>query len=284
VPRARRVQLCLSLAAAVCFCSGPCLAEDADAAWRNLILSGQYAAASHDYANAEQTFQRALHEAERFGADDNRVATTLGSLGLAYQAGKRFPEAEAAFRRAMAILDKGDVAQNQDYADLSFNLASVLIDQGKQAAAFPLLATSLSIYEAQQGGGSPRAAAVHCLVGDAYRAARSWSEAEGPLKRCAEIREADGGVVNAGLADALYSLAVVYENQGKYALADPRYKLAEKIREKTQGIMSPGLAEVLESHAALLKAMGRDKEAGQDAALAAAIRRSQPGSRAARPH
>lgn len=243
------------------------------------MVQGQYAANSRDFANAEQIFQHALHESERFGADDPRVVTTLVGLGQVYESGKRFPDAETCYRRAIVIMDKGDVAQNVEFADANLHLASVLIEQGRQSAAFPLLARSLSIYARQEGGESMKAADVLCLTGDAYKAMKSWPEAEAPLKRCAEIREADGGVVNAALGDALYSLAIVYERQGKYALADPRYKLVEKIREKTQGIMSPGFADVLETHSAMLKSMGRDKEAGQDAALAAAIRRHQQSNR-----
>lgn len=271
------------VAFAAIFCAGAVLWADVDSTWKSLIIEGQYAANAGDYAKAEQVFLKGLHEAERFGADDQRIATTLKSLGLVYQALKRPVDAENAFRRAMTILDQGDVAQSVEFADLSFDLAASLIESGKQAAALPLLARSLSIYEAQQGGGSLKAAAVHCMVGESWKAARAWHEAEAPLKRCAEIREADGGVVNAGLGDALYSLAQVYEKEGRFALAEPRYRLAEKIRERTSGIMSPAFAEVLESHAALLKAMGRDYESREDSRLAAAIRRYHPPARSATP-
>jgi tetratricopeptide (TPR) repeat protein len=271
-----------SVMAAFFLCAGVLPAQDVAAAWKDLMVQGQYAANSRNYAGAQQIFRHALHESERFGADDTRVVTTLVGLGQAYESGKEFPDAEACYRRAIAILDKGDVAQNMEFADANLHLAAVLIEQGKQAAAFPLLARSLSIYVRQEGGDSLKAAAAHCLAGEAYRGMKSWQEAEVPLKRCAQIREADGGVMNAMLGDALFSLAVVYDRQGKYALADSRYKLVEKIREKTQGIMSPGFADVLEAHSAMLKAMGRHKEAGQDAALAAAIRRHQQSGRAGR--
>ena len=80
---------------------------------------------------------------------------------------------------------------------------------------------------------------------------------------------------NADFADALYSLAQLYVAEGKYALADSRFKLCEKIRESTVGLTSPQLAQTLEEHAALLKSMGRTKEADKLSALAAAIRRNQ---------
>jgi hypothetical protein len=84
---------------------------------------------------------------------------------------------------------------------------------------------------------------------------------------------------NADLGDALYSLAMVYVGQGKYGLAEPRFKLAEKIRENTLGLTSPLLAQTMEDHAALLKSMGRNKEADRLIVLASAIRRSQKKSK-----
>ena len=266
------------LAALVCGLPAP--AQDVDNNWKNLLLQGQYATNSGDFSRAEQMLQRALREAEHFGPDGPRVAATLRSLGQAYLAAKRFADAESAFRRALVIMDKGDVETNADFADLNVNLAISLTELGKHAEALPLLSRSLAIYAKQTGGQGPRTAQAHCMTGDAYRAMESWQAAEAPLKRCAEIREEDGGVLNPDLADALYSLAQVYDRQGKYVLADPRFRLAEKIREKTQGIMSPGFADILESHSAMLKVMGHAKEAAQDATLATAIRRAHPKQQA----
>lgn len=248
-------------------------AQDVDSVWQNLLIQAQHAATAHDYAEAEHLFQSALHEAERFGPNDSRVASTLNGLGLAYKDAKRLTDAEAAFRRALAILAAGNAEETQAAADIDFSLASVLTESGKPSSALPLLAKSLSIYEKQTGGQSLKSASVQCAIGDVYRSVKAWSDAEGPLRRCAQIREAERGVLDADVGEAVYSLAIVYEKEGKYALAEPRYRLAEKIRESTQGITSPSFAQALESHAALLKVMGRDQEAAHDAALAAAIRR-----------
>ncbi len=101
-------------------------------------------------------------------------------------------------------------------------------------------------------------------------------EAEGPPRRCAEIRgKADGGLQNRDLAEAQQSLALVLQGQGKLTQAEARYKLAEKIRENKLGITSPLLAQTLEDHASLLRQMGRDKEAEKLMTMAGAIRRTQ---------
>jgi tetratricopeptide (TPR) repeat protein len=256
--------------------------DDVDANWKDLLLKAQRASAARDYAGSEQFYQKALHEAERFGVNDARVVSTLQGLGNVLASQKRYPDADASYRRALSILDLGGESETQAVAEITFRLASVVADEGKPAAAFPLFRKSLVIYEKLTGGQSLQVAAVQCATGEAYKSLRAWADAEAPLSRCAEIREADGGLLNTELADALYSLAIVYEKQGKFAQADPRYKLAEKIRENKLGIMSTELAQVLESHANLLKSMGRDKEALQDLTLAAAIRRGEKKTPAAK--
>ncbi len=230
---------------------------------------------SKDYLKAEQTFALAVHEAERFGPMDARVGTSLNSLGLAYRDEKKYGDAESAYKKALVILEKAYGPESIDAGNVNFNIAAVLFDQGHETLALPYLQKTLGIYQTMLGGTSLKTAAVLCMIGDAYRTQKSYREAEGPLKSCADIRESDGGMQNPELANALHSLALVYQGQGKYPQAEPRFRLAEKIRESTQGIMSPALAQTMEDHAVLLRQMGREKDAARLTAMAAAIRRRE---------
>ncbi|HWE53299.1 MAG TPA: tetratricopeptide repeat protein [Bryobacteraceae bacterium] len=248
-------------------------AQDVEEKWKGLFMQALQSAGANDYARSEQQFQTALKEAERFGSDDPRVGTTVNSLGLVYRSERKFSEAEAAYRRALNILEKAYGDDSIDVANVNFNIASVMFDQGHQSAAMPYLQKTLITYQNMLGGASLKTGAVLCMIGDSYRVDKDLKQAEGPLKQCADVREREGGMENAELADALHSLALVYEGEGKYALAEPRFTLAEKIREKTLGITSPLLAQTMEDHASLLKQMGREKEATRLTTMAAAIRR-----------
>jgi tetratricopeptide (TPR) repeat protein len=242
--------------------------------WKALVLQALDAAGKNDYAKAEQSFLKALREAEAFGPQDSRVGTTLNSLGLVYRAEHKYSEAEGAYRRGLAIIEH-TYPNSIDVANVNFNIATIMFDEGHEAGALPTIERALSIYEKLLGPASLKTAATLCLQGDAYRLTRRYAEAEGPLRRCAEIREKDSGLSNAELADAIQSLARVFAAEGKASAAEARYKLVEKIRETTAGITSPLLAEAMEEHAAILKSMARDQEAEKLTAMAAVIRKNQ---------
>ncbi|HYA18002.1 MAG TPA: tetratricopeptide repeat protein [Bryobacteraceae bacterium] len=249
----------------------PVHAQDVDDLWKSLMARGLNEDNAKDYAKAELTYLQALKEAERFGADDPRVATTETSLGLAYRHQKKFSEAESAYRRALGIIEKTNEPGSIDVADANLNLAAAMVGGGRTAAALPVIQKALDVYESEVGGFHQKTADALCLEGDAYRLQKSYLEAEQPLRRCADIRQSNGGMSDLAFAEALHGLALAYMGSGKYALAEPRFTLAEKIREKNLGITSPLLAETMEDHAALLKKLGRDTEAARLNAMAAAI-------------
>jgi tetratricopeptide (TPR) repeat protein len=250
-------------------------AQGVEEGWKTLVMRGIYEGTAKHYEKSEDLLTKAVREAQRFGANDPRVGSTLNSLGLVYREDKKPKEAEAAFRQSLAPIETAYGADSIDVANINFNIASVMVEQGQSAAAIPYLHKALSTYDSMLGSSSIKTAGVLCMLGDAYRLSKDFQQAEGPLRRCADIRETDGGVQNAELAAALHSLALTLQGQGKYALAEPRFSLAEKIEENTLGITSPELAQTLEDHAALLKQLGRDKEAEHLIILSSAIRRSE---------
>jgi tetratricopeptide (TPR) repeat protein len=253
----------------------PCLvvAQD-DGPWRAAMLEGMNAAGVNNYSRAEQALLRAVHLAEAFGPKDPRTGSTLNSLGLVYRAEHKYAEAESAYRRALPIMEAA-YGTSLDVANVNYNLATVLLDMGHQAMALPSIDRALEIYIKLLGDSSLKTADMLCMKGDAYRLMKRLADAEGPLRRCADIREKNNGLESAELADALLSLARVLAAEGKDSAAEVRYQLVEKIREKTVGITSPVLAESMDEHAAVLKSLGRDKEAERLTAMSASIRKAQ---------
>jgi tetratricopeptide (TPR) repeat protein len=250
-------------------------AQEAEDTWKDLVTQGQHAAAVGEYAKAEPIYLKAVHEAERFGAEDWRVGVTLESLGQVYTAEKKFSEAEGAYRRALGIVVQANGSDTREAANVNFDIANLMFADSRLSEALVYGRKALSSYETSLGGTSLQTAAALCLIGDSLRTMKNFIDAEAPLKRCADIREADGGIDDADLAEALHSLALTYVGDGKYALAEPRFKLAEKIREGKLGLTSPLLARTMEDHAAMLRKLGRTKEAERLMLLSSAIRRNE---------
>ncbi len=242
--------------------------------WRTAMSSAVAAVNANNFPKAEQLFQMAVQEADRFEAGDPRRGATINALGLLFKEEKKYADAEKAFGKAIVIMEKAYGAESLDVGNVNYNLATVMMAEGHYEAALPVILRSRAVFDKNLGKQSLKTASALCMAGDAYRSLKKYEDAEGMLKQCADSREAAGGMENAELADALYSLALVYQQLGKYAAADARLKLTAKIREITLGVTSPQFAEALEAHASLLKAMGRDQEAAKDLAMAGAVRRS----------
>lgn len=240
-----------------------------------MLANGQHASGAYDYSQAEQIFQKALHEAERFGADDWRVGVTLQSLGQVYRAQKRFSDGEKVLRRSKEIIGKANGDESIEAAGVDLDMAALLLDAGRPADAIATVRQTVATYERLLGGTDTQTGDALCVLGDALRAAKKLSDAETALKRCLDIRQRDGGIDTRQFGDALYSLAMTYAGEARYSLAEPRFTLAEKIQEKTLGLTSPALAQTFEDHASVLKSMGRDKEAARLLVLSNAIRRME---------
>ncbi len=74
------------------------------------------------------------------------------------------------------------------------------------------------------------------------------------------------------MATSLNNLALVYDDQGRYAEAEPLYQRALPIFEKALGPEHPDVAQSLENYAALLRETEREDKAEEMEARAMAIR------------
>jgi tetratricopeptide (TPR) repeat protein len=243
-----------------------------DDRWSEIYSQGQHAVALKDYANAETIYNNALKEAMRFGENDVRVATTLQGLGTALRNENKLAEAEAAVTRASAIYATASGEHSLEYAEAQFDLAGMLLSEGKYEQALQALNRLLPVFDLNLGPRDVRTAAALCMQGDSFRLLKRYGSAEPQLKRCADIRQEDAGVGTPEFGEAANSLAIVYQHLGKYRAADNYFKLAETIRETSLGITSPELAETLDAHAALLRQLGLVDEAKKKEKMAASIR------------
>jgi tetratricopeptide (TPR) repeat protein len=240
--------------------------------WKGFYTLALKAVAAKDYARAETMYAKAMHEAEVFGKDDVRVASTSQGLATLLRSEKKLPEAENLARRAVSIYSNNPGEESLEYAEVLWVLAGILMDEGKYQPAIQSVQRVLPLFEQKLAPGSGQVVDATCMQGEAYSKLKMYASAETTLKRCAELRAQEGGVATAEFGETANTLAVVYEHLGKYSDADRYFTFAGKVREQALGIQSLELAETLEEHAVLLHQLGRDAEAKKKEKLAASIR------------
>ncbi len=91
--------------------------------WETYTDAGDKAYPQGNYPEAEKQWSAALKEAEEFGPEDPRLATSLNNLALLYGARGRYAEAEPLYQRALAISEKALGPEHPHVAASLNNLA-----------------------------------------------------------------------------------------------------------------------------------------------------------------
>lgn len=71
--------------------------------WEKYMATAENAYEQADYVKAEQLYLAALKEAENFGDEDGRLATSLNNLGRLYSAQGKYAQAGPLYQRALAV-------------------------------------------------------------------------------------------------------------------------------------------------------------------------------------
>lgn len=199
------------------------LSAEAAKTWQQNIDEGEAKYESGDLKGAETYFQEAMKEAQKFPADDIRLARTLNNMGVILDHSGKYAEAESMYQKALKIrqskLGKNDPA----VADTLNNLANLYKDQKKYKEAEPLYTRALAIYATIPKGGGFMAMGLNNLSVLHTNQGRT-AEAESDLKRGIEYGEKSLGLENDHVIDMVSKLAAMYDKAGKSAEAKPYFK------------------------------------------------------------
>ena len=180
----------LVVAVSAAFVALPSPADAADeATWNRYLDAGTAAYRKRDPDEATRQFEFALKEAEGFGDDDPRLATTLAWLAELYRVQRRFEESEKLIRRTIAMDEK---YRGMDHPDLAMSLESLALlfhTQNRQREMEPVLKRVISIYEKALGPQHVRVASALNNLAALYRATGRLEEAEPLVSRALAIRE-----------------------------------------------------------------------------------------------
>ena len=113
--------------------------------WESLIADGETAYQAGRYAEAEKLFLAALKEAEEFGGQDPRLATSLNNLALLYKSLGKYAQADPLLRRALTIQEKALGTEHSQVATVFENYAVLLHRLNRDAEADKMEARAKAI-------------------------------------------------------------------------------------------------------------------------------------------
>jgi tetratricopeptide (TPR) repeat protein len=228
------------------------------AAWQeaaSIRETGQRAYRSGNYVEAESLFRAALDAAK---TDDGVRAGILSDLGTLLLDEERLPEAEDAYKKALALrktrFEAGETAvvlrdlgalyslERQDHKAIS-----VLQEASKVALSFP--------------DAPELKAKILNSQGVAYFRAQRFGKAEQLFQEGLDILADKENLSDSYAAPLLNNLGAVYCEQRKFSLAEQFMTQALALTEKEFGPMHPALTDTLDGLGFTYMKMGRFADA-----------------------
>jgi tetratricopeptide (TPR) repeat protein/CHAT domain-containing protein len=197
----------------------------------------------------------------RFGTNHENYGSALYNLALAYSGQAKYAEAEAHYKRALAIREVKLGKHHPNTVWTLNNLALVYWNRGKYAEAEVHHKRVLAIRETTLGKGHTDVAASLNNLGLVYWNQGRYGEAETHYKRALAIREAKLGKGHPDVAQCLSNLGAVYSEQGKHTEAEEHFKGALAISEAKLGKENPEVARILSNLGYVYRSQGRYTEA-----------------------
>jgi len=117
--------------------------------WERYNITGQQAMADGRSKDAESQFKLALGEAEKLGAMDPKVATSLVNLANCFRQQGKYLEAEPLYRRALDIRKKKLGQFHNDLVVILDNYAKLLRAAGRESEAVQMETKAQEIFSKQ---------------------------------------------------------------------------------------------------------------------------------------
>ena len=133
------------LVASFCVLLVPTHASAQKTRWERSNAAGIEAYQQGHYGEAEKSLLAAVKEAETFGLEDLRLATSLNNLAARYDTEGKYTEAEPLYQRSLATREKALGPDHPNVATSLNNLAVLYDAQGKYTEAEPLYQRALAI-------------------------------------------------------------------------------------------------------------------------------------------
>lgn len=211
------------------------MTDTAETRWESHNEAGRRLFSQGDYAAAEQEFVAAMREASSLGEDDLRLASSLSSLAQIKYLQKDIDQAEALFKRTLAIRERHLGENHPEVAATLNSLARLYFRRNDFLAAAPLLMRLLAIKQESLGAHHPEVAVILTSLAKVRLAERQYEDAEQLARRALLIREEIHQPNDPAVAMSLDTLADVLSARGLLEEEQRLRKRIADIRGATQG-------------------------------------------------
>ncbi|HEY9712638.1 MAG TPA: tetratricopeptide repeat protein [Chroococcales cyanobacterium] len=114
--------------------------------WERHNVSGQQLQTQGRSQEAEVQFRLAIQEAEKFGPHDAKLAMSLLNLANCLRGQGKFADAEATYKRAIEVKEKGVGPLHNDLVQYFENYAKMLRAAGREAEANKMQSKAQAIF------------------------------------------------------------------------------------------------------------------------------------------
>lgn len=218
--------------------------------WRTCNESAAKEAKLGHPVEAQRLYETALHEAEKFGADDLRLASSLMNLAILYHNSGKFNEAEPLFSRALPIYEKQKGADSKLAADALEAMGANYRALAKFPDAEKYLNQAITVFTKCCGSDSIDVANAMNQLGRTYLAEKKLSDAENQYKRALSIYERKYGEKSERNVLIMHNLAQSYTEQRKFEDAEQLFRDAlaankdSTENEQKEALLMSGLASL----------------------------------------
>jgi tetratricopeptide (TPR) repeat protein len=190
-----------------------------------------------------------------------QAALPYSELGIQYAQSGRPAEAEAVFKKSIAILEKTVGPMHPDLAKSLNNLAELYRTENRETEAEPLNQRILAIRERTLGPDNPEVGKSLYNLALIYHTQKRYDMAESFYRRAISIWEKNPPPDPSELAKSLNNLATLYSADGRYPDAEALFRRSLETWEKAFGPDHPDSVTSLENYAVFLRQMNREAEA-----------------------
>jgi tetratricopeptide repeat protein len=232
--------------------------------WQSLVDSASKAQREHEFVTSKKFLDEALREAERSGYNDPRVSKSFKLLGDLYFAQKRYDEAKHYYSISETL---DDCSRNLDAARNNFQ-AGGFADSKQDAEGV------VDMIEKKIGRDSALITPGLLAIGKADISLLRQSEAEEALNHAVKIL-GQQSEPSGDLSDALALLGKVYDEEGRFAQAEPVFKRALSVEQELRAPGDPKFAEIYDELADHYDKVGQTTTAESFRKQAAEVREKE---------